>query len=157
MTSDIRDEAAYYNRIATEGAPMGEAYNGHTRDWDIVDVPPGTKRVTMDGVGGASQEISWQRYNGVRRSKFHPSSDDYESEPHPSSSQGNVARRYVGVKDKRDELWTEITKDLVIKEAFEKAGYEYEETEHFYYVFAYLRYVNKPPTPSSFSESLTDR
>lgn len=141
--SDVREEAAYYNRIATEGAPMGEAYNGHTRDWTIVDVPPGTKRVTMDGIGGASQEISWQRYNGVRRSKFIPSNDEYESEPQPSSSQGNVARRYVGIKDKRDELWTEITKDLVCKEAIEKAGYEYEETEHFYYVFAYLRYVSR--------------
>lgn len=141
--SDVREEAAYYGRIATEGAPMGEAYNGHTRDWTIVDVPPGTKRVAMDGIGGASQEIFWQRYNGVRRSKFIPSSDEYESEPQPSSSQGNVARRYVGIKDKREELWTEITKDLVCKEAIEKAGYEYEETEHFYYVFAYLRYVSR--------------
>lgn len=75
VTADIRDaesEAAYYARKANERAYIGEAYNGATKDWAIVDVPPGTERVRMDGVGGGSQEITWQRYNGVRRSKFTP-------------------------------------------------------------------------------------
>ncbi|PGH16775.1 hypothetical protein AJ80_05090 [Polytolypa hystricis UAMH7299] len=139
--ADIREEAAYYSRRANEGSRIGEAYNGATRDWSIVDVPPGTKRVTLDGVGGASQEVSWQRYNGVRRSKFIVEGDEYCA---PSSdrekSHGRVGRRYVGVREKRDELWTEITKDLVVKEAIEKLGFEYEETEYFFYIFAYLRY-----------------
>lgn len=142
--SDLRDEASFYNRAATDNAHIGEAYNGATRDWNIVDVPPGTKRLTMDGAGGASQEISWQRYNGVRRSKFLPSGADYydsEALQQPSQAQGSVARRYVGPKDKRDELWTEITKDLVVKEALEREGHEYEETENFFYVFSYMQYV----------------
>jgi hypothetical protein len=39
-------------------------------------------------------------------------------------------------------MWTEVTKDLVIKEAIEEMGYEYEETEEFFYVIEYLRYVS---------------
>ena len=41
----------------------------------------------------------------------------------------------------RKEMWTEITKDLVVKEAIEMFGCEYEETEAFYYVMDYLKYV----------------
>ncbi|EEP78900.1 predicted protein [Uncinocarpus reesii 1704] len=134
--ADIAAEADYYNRRATAGSSIGEAYNGATQDWSIIDVPPGTKRVTLDGVGGASQEISWQRYNGVRRSKFNVEGDEYSSE----YDKAGIGKRYMGVKNRKDKLWTEITKDLVIEEALEKAGYEYEETEHFFYVFSYLRY-----------------
>lgn len=142
---DIREEAEHYNRRATERGRIGEAYNGATRDWEIVDVPPGTKRVTMDGVGGGSQDISWQRYNGVRRSKFVADGEEYTSDRDLHDSQkGRVGRRYHGVKDRRENLWTEITKDLVIKEAIEKMGYDYEETDYFYYVIAYLRYVCPP-------------
>jgi hypothetical protein len=120
--------------MAMERDSMGEAYHGATRDWTIVDVPPGTKRVTMDGIGGASQEISWQRYNGARRSRFLPSgSDEYE---------GTSVRRYVGSRDRRDQSWTEITKDLVIKEVIDRSGYEYEETDRYYYVNAPLTYVS---------------
>ena len=39
-------------------------------------------------------------------------------------------------------MWTEITKDLVIKEAIEERGYEYEETDDFFYVIEYLKYVS---------------
>ncbi|EGE81583.2 hypothetical protein BDDG_04526 [Blastomyces dermatitidis ATCC 18188] len=138
--ANIRDEAEYYNRLAHKGGHIGEAYNGATKDWSIVDVPPGTKRVELEGVGGASQEITWQRYHGVRRAKFHVDGDEYSSDRERTRDQGRIGKRYVGVKDKRDRLWTEITKDLVVKEAIERAGYDYEETQYFYYVFAYLKY-----------------
>ncbi|WEW55991.1 hypothetical protein PRK78_001426 [Emydomyces testavorans] len=138
--ADIMEEAEYYNHRATAGAPIGEAYNGATRDWSIIDVPPGTKRVTLDGVGGANQEITWQRYNGVRRSKFRVDGDEYASDFEIGREKPTIGRRYRGVKNVKDRLWTEITKDLVVKEAIERAGYEYEETEDFYYVFSYLRY-----------------
>ncbi|EFR00973.1 glutamic acid rich protein [Nannizzia gypsea CBS 118893] len=62
-------------------------------------------------------------------------SDKYDREVH-----GTVAKRYVGVKERREELWTEITKDLVVKEAIEEAGYDYEETADFFYVFSCLEY-----------------
>ncbi|KAG8525377.1 uncharacterized protein KY384_009021 [Bacidia gigantensis] len=36
--------------------------------------------------------------------------------------------------------WTEVTKDLVSKQAIEQMRYEYEETPGFYYIMAYLKY-----------------
>ncbi|KAH8816786.1 hypothetical protein F5884DRAFT_234110 [Xylogone sp. PMI_703] len=175
---DIDDEAEYYNKKAEKRAFIGEAYNGATKDWTIVDVPPGTERVRMDGVGGGSQEITWQRYNGVRRSKFIPERDRENrekererfverveiDEPRRSSTGFEIeisTKRKEGPTYERDyerieetidrrgprgpkgrvgDLWTEITKDLVTKEAIEELGYDYEETEFFFYVLEYLRY-----------------
>ena len=180
MRVDIRedeDEAAYYGRKAAERAYIGEAYNGATRDWAIVDVPPGTERVRMDGVGGGSEEITWQRYNGVRRSKFIPERERErveirEREPETevrttgleieiSNKRREGGRTYereyerIEESDRRvgmprappkqrvgDGLWTEITKDLVVREAIEQCGYDFEETEFFYYILKYLRYVS---------------
>jgi len=50
-------------------------------------------------------------------------------------------RREQGIRRSRglgNELWTEITKDLVSREALEDMGYQFEETDYFYYVFEYL-------------------
>jgi hypothetical protein len=41
-------------------------------------------------------------------------------------------------------MWTELTKDLVIREAILERGYEFEETEDHFYVIEYLRYVSCP-------------
>ncbi|KAL9612663.1 MAG: hypothetical protein Q9167_002745 [Letrouitia subvulpina] len=141
---DIAEEAEYYNSRANERGYIGEGYNGHTRDWAIVDVPPGTKRVQMEGVGGAKEEVTWQRYNGVRRSKFVTEDEEYRGGGElmaPRDIEGlDRGRRFVGEKDKRDKMWTEITKDLVTKDAIEEMGYDYEETEFFYYIMVYMRY-----------------
>ncbi|KAF2733788.1 hypothetical protein EJ04DRAFT_265945 [Polyplosphaeria fusca] len=130
--SDFELEADYYNRKALERGYPGEAHNGATKDWAIVDVPPGTNRVRMDGIGGGAQEISWQRYNGVRRSKFISGDDEVATDfglPAPAPP-----------KPKSKDMWTEITKDLVLKEAIDRKGYEYDETDDFFYVMEYLRY-----------------
>ncbi|KAK7888254.1 hypothetical protein LTR67_009132 [Exophiala xenobiotica] len=157
---DVQEEGEYYNSHAMERAYIGEAYRGATKDWALVDVPPGTNRVRMDGAGGGAQEITWQRYNGVRRSKFMPEADERYGEigrpaplPAPTplppplpvpapvpASNGEIGRRFGRMPDPKDGLWTEITKDLVIKEAIQEMGYEYEETDDFYYIIAYLRY-----------------
>ena len=148
---DFRAEADYYNDAAMARAYPGEAYRGATRDWAIVDVPPGTQRVRMDGVGGGEQEITWQRYNGVRRSQFHPDGDDRDgygggqlTRPYPDTG-GQLGARYGNPPNAKDRLWTEITKDLVVKEAIKEMGYEFEETEDFYYVFKFLGYVRASP------------
>ncbi|EON65735.1 hypothetical protein W97_04974 [Coniosporium apollinis CBS 100218] len=133
--NDIGAEAEYYNRKAMERAYVGEAYNGATKDWAIVDVPPGTNRVKMDGAGGGSQEITWQRYNGVRRSKFIAEDEVYDS-GFGATPSGPPAR----ARPRASDMWTEITKDLVIKDAIEEMGFDYEETEYFFYVMEYLRY-----------------
>jgi hypothetical protein len=138
-------EEDYYARKTAERGYIGEAYNGATKDWAIVDVPPGTERVRMDGVGGASQEITWQRYNGVRRSKFIPERDSlamYDRERDYEREEITDRRIVLPPKNKYGDMWTEITKDLVVKEAIEDLGYDYEETEYFYYVFQYLKYVS---------------
>ncbi|KAF4634860.1 hypothetical protein G7Y89_g3233 [Cudoniella acicularis] len=189
VRDDIRDddEAEYYRRKVDERAYIGEAYNGATKDWAIVDVPPGTERVRMDGVGGASQEVTWQRYNGVRRSRFIPERERPErpervervefreekikEEPRRESSGmeieistssrrregggGSYEREYERIEETSDrrvglprappkqrvgDLWTEITKDLVVREAIIELGYDFEETEYFYYIIQYLRY-----------------
>ena len=145
---EIEEEAEYYNRRAQERAYIGEGYNGATKDWAIVDVPPGTKRVNMEGVGGGREEITWQRYNGVRRSKFVADEEIYGGELEVAVTDTKVTdtrdrgRRFVGQKPKTETMWTEITKDLVIKEAIEESGYDFEETEFFFYVMSYLRYVS---------------
>lgn len=136
----ISGEANFYARKNNERAYTGEAYHGAVKDWAIVDVPPGTSRVKMDGIGGASQEITWQRYNGVRRSEFLPEGGASQS-PY-GSEVAERPRRYECAKSKTDSMWTEITKDLVTKEAIESCGYDYEETEFFFYVMVYLRYVS---------------
>jgi len=80
-------------------------------DYTVVDVPPGSRRVYLNMDKGMRRDIDidWRREHGVRRSR----------------GLGN-------------ELWTEITKDLVTREAIEEMGYQYEETDFFYYIFEYL-------------------
>lgn len=154
---DIADEAEYYNQRAGERSYIGEGYHGATKDWAIVDVPPGTKRVQVEGVGGASQEVTWQRYNGVRRSKFIAEEDVYPGDlvrHEPLEDTRDRGRRFVGQKPRTDIMWTEITKDLVVKEAIEEMGYDYEETEFFFYVMVYLRYV-RPSSLSPFTSPVS--
>lgn len=169
---EIAAEAEYYNRKALERAYPGEAFNGATKDWAIIDVPPGTERVEMKGAGGGSQEISWQRYNGVRRSKFKTGDREYATDfgepappavapappppapaPAPPPPPAPVEDRQISInlsssrdpgppRRRPDDMWTEVTKDLVIKEAIEHMGYDYEETEFFFYVMEYLKYVS---------------
>ncbi|KAI5922282.1 hypothetical protein F4810DRAFT_721379 [Camillea tinctor] len=178
---DYEDEAEYITSKIDSRGQMGEAWHGATKDWTIIDVPPGTERVKMDGVGGGGAEVTWQRYNGVRRARFVPdregtvvsSSPTTVSEPlrgreRERESSHERERLSVSIFDGRDksrdrdvefedrrisiregdrvpnrrrnDMWTEITKDLVVREAIERLGYEYEETEWFFYVMQYLRY-----------------
>ncbi|KAK3335426.1 hypothetical protein B0T19DRAFT_7873 [Cercophora scortea] len=173
---DYDDEARQITRKIDSRGRMGEAHNGITKDWTIVDVPPGTERVRMDGAGGASAEVTWQKYSGVRRSKFIPDRDERSTAASSSTSLSErdqnrdsrlsvqiyndsrdrereidiekVTDRRISIRDsgraspapRRNEMWTEITKDLVTREAIDELGYEYEETEWFFYIMQYLRY-----------------
>ncbi|EDP51644.1 hypothetical protein KXX16_009381 [Aspergillus fumigatus] len=89
--------------------------------------------------GSADQQMRRERRVSTQRSrsiKGHRRLSDENID----CKDGRIGRRYIGVKDQRDRLWTEITKDLVVREAIERAGYEYEETDSFYYIFSYLGY-----------------
>ncbi|RCI08667.1 hypothetical protein L249_4664 [Ophiocordyceps polyrhachis-furcata BCC 54312] len=163
--SPAEEEAEYLTSKIDSRGRMGEAWGGATREWGIVDVPPGTERVRMEGVGGATTDTTWSRYSGVRRTQFNPERDGtlVPREPSPAPSRGD--RGSAGVYDREREidvdidrrvtrtpqpppppappardLWTEITKDLVVREAIEQLGYEYEETKVHFYIPDYLQY-----------------
>ena len=98
----------------------------------------------MDGQGGARQDITWQQYNGSRRSKFYADDEVYASDFGPGS---HPSERKQEKRKVPKDMWTEVTKDLVIKEAIEEMGYEFEDTEHFFYVMEYLKYVSPDQVP----------
>lgn len=178
----VDDEAREItSRIDSRGR-MGESWGGATKDWTIVDVPPGTERVRMDGKGGGSTDTTWSKYSGVRRTTFIPERDGALvpiSQPEPApvplplppgrdrvsvSVQGRSTDidiekttetrlvrvpqpppepRPITVSTKTD-MWTEITKDLVTREAIERLGYPYEESQWHFYIMDYLRFVCGP-------------
>lgn len=170
ISPPVDEEADYITGKIDSRGRMGEAYHGHTRDWTIVDVPPGTERVRMDGVGGGSTETSWTKYSGVRRTKFVPERDGQlvtvPREPSPRPVVLPAGREHTSVTvydhdreidvdvdiDRRPkrpptrELWTEITKDLVCREAIEQMGYQYEETKMAFYIMDYLQNVSTSST-----------
>jgi hypothetical protein len=116
----------------------------------------------MDGAGGGHQEITWQRYDGSRRSKFLTKDREFDAQfglaapaPPPPPPQPLpepveerrltiTKREEVPARERKSDMWTEITKDLVSKEAIEYMGYEFDETEYYFYVMEYLRYVSWP-------------
>ncbi|KAL6854244.1 hypothetical protein J3F83DRAFT_755249 [Trichoderma novae-zelandiae] len=158
------DEAEYITSKVDSRGRMGEAWGGATKTWSIVDVPPGTERIRMDGVGGAVTDTTWSKYSGVRRTKFIPERerdrDDMSNRapsPPPALRGERVSVSVLDREREREieidrrigrspapappkEMWTEITKDLVVREAIEELGYEYEETDMFFYVMDYLKY-----------------
>lgn len=77
--------------------------------------------------------------DGVRRSERREEEDARELAIIDTRDKG---RRFEAEKSRKDRMWTEITKDLVSEEAIKEVGYEFEETEEFYYVMEYLRYVS---------------
>lgn len=166
LHSPVDEEAEYISSRIDSRGRMGEAWNGATKNWTIVDVPPGTERVRMNGVGGGAAEVTWQRYNGIRRSKFLPERDVeavttsttvsdtfprdrdrlsiqvYDRDKEVDIERERVSDRRVATRPRPPDMWTEITKDLVCREAIQRLGYPYEETEWFFYVMDYLRYVS---------------
>jgi hypothetical protein len=98
----------------------------------------------MDGAGGGAQEISWQRYNGTRRSKFMTGDREFDTGFGERSPTDN---RVGPPRQRPADMWTEITKDLVLKEAVDQMGYDYEENEDFFYVMEYLKYVSPRHLP----------
>jgi hypothetical protein len=171
MSPQDREEAEYItSRIDSRGQP-GEARHGITKDWNIIDVPPGTERVRMDGAGGAGIDVDWTQYSGVRRTQFVPDRDRHIHRDHDDeisiqrSSTSDISRvereREVHIEKVTDrkvlrpgaampppprkpDMWTEITKDLVSRQAIEALNYEYEETDFHFYVMQYLQYVSAP-------------
>ncbi|RAK98883.1 uncharacterized protein BO80DRAFT_426986 [Aspergillus ibericus CBS 121593] len=126
-------EEDFYRRRG-HGLPPRKEVKTREEDLKIVTAPPRDKSSTRAEI--VTQEIKPSRYTD--RESTLVINDVKESDEIPERQLGRIGRRYVGIKDRRESLWTEITKDLVVKEALERSGYEYEETGSYYYVFSYL-------------------
>ncbi|KAJ6110515.1 hypothetical protein N7486_002750 [Penicillium sp. IBT 16267x] len=96
-------------------------------EWSVVHAPSKDEAVEMTGALVDIVEVAPKGASIV----------DSESEVEVEVEQHGRARPKVQ-KERRDERWTEITKDLVVRDAIEQLGYEFEETRMFYYIFSYL-------------------
>jgi hypothetical protein len=108
-------------------------YDDNQSDWTLIDVPPGTRKITLeaDERGFSGPDVSSatnMRMMGLQQQEMNSSSS--------SISRSRGVRRSKGAST---ELWTEVTKDLVTREAIEELGYPYEETDSFFYIFEYLQ------------------
>jgi hypothetical protein len=100
-------------RKTIEREQIEGAYSGATENWTFADVLPEIGRTRLDGASSGFKAIAWQR--------------DTE-EVQRSSTVTN-------------DVWTEISKDFIVREAIEELGYDYEENDYFYYILVYLRSV----------------
>lgn len=106
-------------------------------DWTMIDVPPGTRRITFetDDRGFNPDGDSRSEIRSERGSQHMMSSSRTELTTTSARVPANGVRRSRGTST---ELWTEVTKDLVTRDAIEEMGYPYEETEFYFYIFEYL-------------------
>lgn len=106
----------------TSARSLIDKFTDKTDEWSVVHAPSKEDAVEMTGALNLVEVAS---------------KDDSDKE---------AGRKRIGaqvVKERRDERWTEITKDLVVREAIERLGYEFEETRTFYYIFSYLEPVSR--------------
>ncbi|KAJ6097377.1 hypothetical protein N7499_001751 [Penicillium canescens] len=106
--------------IEIESAPTKIRAPQDTDGWSVVQAPTREEAIEMTGA-----------------------LDIIEVKPRRKSVEqaesGRVAQQITEPKVVRDDRWTEITKKLVVREAIEEMGYEYEETRAYYYIFSYLK------------------
>lgn len=101
-------------------------------EWTMIDVPPGTRRITLET---DDRGFNPDSDRGDSRSIREHSSSRTELSISGSRIPSRGVRRSRGMST---ELWTEVTKDLVTRDAIEEMGYPYEETEFYFYIFEYL-------------------
>ncbi|KAJ5280405.1 hypothetical protein N7478_005777 [Penicillium angulare] len=98
-------------------------------EWSVVHAPSKEEAIEMTG-GLDVVEIAPKDASSAQESES-------ESEKDIEIDRSRRVMPEVS-KERRDERWTEITKDLVVREAIERLGYEFEETRMFYYIFSHL-------------------
>ncbi|CAI7566200.1 unnamed protein product [Penicillium palitans] len=91
-----------------------------TDDWSVVHAPSPDEAIEMTGA-----------LDVVEVKPRHSSVDEAEV--------GRVAQQVTDPEETRNDRWTEIAKRLVVREAIEQMGFEYEETRTCYYIFSYLK------------------
>ncbi|OQD71273.1 hypothetical protein PENPOL_c001G03912 [Penicillium polonicum] len=91
-----------------------------TDDWSVVHTPSPDEAIEMTGA-----------LDVVEVKPRHSSVDEAEV--------GRVAQQVTDPEEARNDRWTEIAKRLVVREAIEQMGFEYEEMRTCYYIFSYLK------------------
>ncbi|KAL4925748.1 uncharacterized protein BDV17DRAFT_178097 [Aspergillus undulatus] len=133
---EVIEEDNYRSR---EPQPARSSSLSEMDDWAIVQAPPKPKRSPEKPlpVVDVCEEpgLPRRKDRGVMIPEDETIRDPKQKGDTP---RGKVGSRYIGIKDRHERLWTEITKDLVVREAIERAGYEYEEMDSVYYIFSYL-------------------
>jgi len=139
--TDVEFESNSYNRKSHDRGHHGKTCNSAVRHQDLINISSGPPRPHRDSNGVESQEFHWQSRNGSRRTKFVSVDKEYTSD---FGAAGGRRRSLPPPESKKKDMWTEVTKDLVIRDAVETMGYQYEETEEYFYIMEYLRYVSFP-------------
>ncbi|KAK4864372.1 hypothetical protein LT330_009899 [Penicillium expansum] len=110
---DVEDDIMFKSTRIVNKAPRG------TDDWSVVHAPSPDEAIEMTGA-----------------------LDIVEVKPRNASvgeaEMGRIAQQVTDPEETRNDRWTEIAKKLVVREAIEQMGFEYEETRTCYYIFSYL-------------------
>ncbi|CAI7625498.1 unnamed protein product [Penicillium glandicola] len=120
---DMEEDIMIESTRTLNKAPRG------TDDWSVVHAPSPEDAIEMTGA-----------LDVVEVKPRNASVDEAEM--------GRVAQKVMDPKETRNDRWTEIAKRLIVREAIEQMGFEYEETRTSYYIFSYLQ-----STASSDSDS----
>ncbi|CAG7977444.1 unnamed protein product [Penicillium nalgiovense] len=110
---DVEKDTMIESTRLVNKAPRG------TDDWSVVHTPPPDEPIEMTGA-----------------------LDVVEVKPrHASVAEaiGRISQQVTDPEETRNDRWTEIAKRLVVREAIEHMGFEYEETRTCYYIFSYLK------------------
>jgi hypothetical protein len=132
---EIVEEDYYRSRDPHWSSPSSETMEG----WAIVQAPAKPSNSSEKEVVDVCEE----RHSRHKQQLSKAAEKEREHRHKGDRPRSKVGPRYIGVRDRKDRLWTEITKDLVVKEAIDRAGYEYEEMDTLYYIFSYLHPVSR--------------
>ncbi|KAJ5512305.1 hypothetical protein N7463_001857 [Penicillium fimorum] len=111
---DVEEDIMVESTRIVDTAPRG------TDDWSVVHAPSQEEAIEMTGA-----------LDVVDVKPRHAPVDEVEV--------GRVAQHVTDPEETRNDRWTEISKKLVVREAVERMGFEYEETRASYYIFSYLK------------------
>lgn len=118
---------------------MGDYKKERIDDWSVVHVPAKKEPLRMPGSLDFVEMVP--KAGSVKESVKEPTeeSDITEVEIEQRS------RRATPENRQRRQRWTEISKELVVRDAIERYGYEFEEMTQFYYIFSHMEPVSIPP------------
>jgi hypothetical protein len=119
---EIEEEIKIHKRKSKHRSPLEKITKETTDEWSVVHAP---SKEDVSEMSGALEVVEVAPKGAVE--------EELEV-------QGRLKQQVV--KERRNERWTEITKDLVIREAIERLGYEFEETRAYYYIFSFLEPVS---------------